>query len=77
MSLSVSEIDQMQYLLGKARNSSLSYQEQDELRNLIIQEQPSAKNSSIEELIKLGLIFIGMYVLAKAFEKSNKQLNST
>jgi len=77
MSLSVSEIDQMQYLLGKARNSSLSYQEQDELRNLIIQEQPSAKNSSIEDLIKLGLIFIGMYVLAKAFEKSNKQLNST
>jgi len=68
MSLSGSEINQMQYLLGKAKNSSLTNQEQIQLRNLITHEQPSAQNSSLDDLIKLGLIFVGIYILAKAFE---------
>jgi hypothetical protein len=43
--------------------------EQDELRRYITTEQPSAQNSSIDDLIKLGLILVGIYLLAKALEE--------
>ena len=69
MSLSLHEFNQMQYLLGKSKHSPLSYQEQNELRNLIAHEQPSAQNSSIDDLIKLGLILVGIYILVKALEQ--------
>jgi hypothetical protein len=69
MSLNAREFNQMQYLLGKSKHSPLSYQEQNELRNLITQEQPSTQNSSIDDLIKLGLILVGIYILARIFEQ--------
>jgi hypothetical protein len=58
----------MQYLLGKSKYNSLSVMEQNELRNLITMEQPSAQNSDLDDLIKLGLILVGIYILAKALK---------
>lgn len=59
----------MEYLLGKANAQGLTIPEQDELRNYIALEQPSARNSSLEDLIKMGLILVGIYLLAKALEE--------
>lgn len=71
MSLNLQDFVRMQYLLGKARAGSLSFEEESELRNLIVHEQPSVQTSSTEELINTGLILVGLYLLVKAFEKKN------
>lgn len=68
MSYTSNEFTRMQYLLGKSKYNSLSVQEQNELRNLITMEQPSAQNSDLDDLIKLGLILVGIYILAKALK---------
>jgi len=68
MSYTTNEFNRMQYLLGKSKHNTLSFLEQNELRNLITKEQPSAQNSTLDELIKLGLILVGIYILAKALE---------
>ncbi len=68
MSYTTNEFDRMQYLLGKSKDNTLSFHEQTELRNIITKEQPSAQNSTLDDLIKLGLILVGMYILAKALE---------
>ncbi len=69
MTLSIAEYDRMQYLLGKSRVSSLTLFEQNELRKYIEREQPNAQNVSIDDLIALGLIIVGLYALYKIFEK--------
>lgn len=69
MTLPPQDFDQMQYLLGKAKVQGLSPFEQDELRHYITTEQPSAENRTLDELIKLGLILVGIYLLAKALEE--------
>jgi len=69
MKLSPNEFERMEYLLGKSNYSNLSSVERSELKRLILKNQPSAKNESFDELVKLGLILVGIYVLAKAFEK--------
>jgi hypothetical protein len=62
--------NRMEYLLGKANSGvGLTIPEQDELRNYITRQQPSAQNSSLEDLIKMGLILVGIYLLAKALEE--------
>ena len=68
MSYTTNEFDRMQYLLGKSKHNPLSFQEQTELRKLIAKEQPSAQDSTLDDLIKLGLIFVGIYIIAKALE---------
>ncbi len=68
MNLMPHEANRMQYLLGKYRHTTLTPEEEIELRNLITKEQPYAKNSSLDDLIKLGLILVGIYILAKATE---------
>jgi len=68
MSYTTNEFTRMQYLLGKSKYNSLSVMEQNELRNLITMEQPSAQNSDLDDLIKLGLILVGIYILAKALK---------
>ncbi|NJD76193.1 MAG: hypothetical protein FIB08_03740 [Candidatus Methanoperedens sp.] len=69
MSYNIQEFQRMQYLLGKSKQYSLTFQEQDELRSLITKEQPSAQNNSIEDLIKLGLILVGVYIISKILEE--------
>jgi len=69
MTLPIQDFNRMQYLLGKAKVLGLATFEQDELRRYITTEQPSAQNSSIDELIKLGLILVGIYLLAKSLEE--------
>ena len=69
MILPPQDFNKMEYLLGKAKVQGLNSIEQDELRRYIITEQPSAKNSSLDDLIKLGLILVGIYLLAKALEE--------
>ncbi len=59
----------MEYLLGKSRLSYLNREEESELRYLITKENPSAKDSSMDELIKLGLILVGLYFLSKALSE--------
>lgn len=68
MSYTTKEFNRMQYLLGKSNHNTLSFQEQNELRRLITIEQPSAQNSTLDDLIKLGLILVGIYILAKVLE---------
>ena len=68
MSYTTVEFNRMQYLLGKSKHDTLSFQEQNELRSLITKEQPSAQDSTLDDLIKLGLILVGLYILAKALE---------
>ena len=66
MNLTPQEAEKMEYLLGKSKFSILNHNEEAELRDLIIKEQPSAEDSSLDELIKLGLILVGLYIVAKA-----------
>ena len=66
MNLTPQETEQMEYLLGKSKLSSLDHKEEDELRYLITKERPSAEDSSLDELITLGLILVGLYIFAKA-----------
>ncbi len=66
MNLTPQEAEKMEYLLGKSKFSILNHKEEVELRDLIIKEQPSAEDSSLDELIKLGLILVGLYIVAKA-----------
>ena len=68
MNYTTGEFNRMQYLLGKSKHTTLSFQEQNELRILITKEQPSAQDSTLDDLIKLGLILVGIYILAKALE---------
>ena len=68
MPLSKKEFGRMEHLLGKSKFDNLSSAEEYELRNIIRKEQPYAQDSSIDDLIKFGLILVGIYLLAKAFE---------
>ena len=63
------EFNRMQYLLGKSKYNPLTFQEQNELRTLIAKENPYAQNSSLDDLIKLGLVLVGIYILGKALSK--------
>lgn len=70
MNLTPQETERMQYLLGKSRAGlSLNPDEENELRDVISKEQPLARENSMDELIKLGLILVGLYVLAKALSE--------
>jgi hypothetical protein len=73
MTLSPYEFNQMQYLLGKSKHSPLTPTEQSELRSYIVKEQPEAKNKPLEDLIALGLIIVGIYVLYKILESIDNQ----
>ncbi len=66
MNLTPQDVERMEYLLGKSRLSYLTKKEESILRDLIVKENPSAKDNSLDELIKLGLILVGLYVLSKA-----------
>jgi hypothetical protein len=71
MNLTPQETERLEYLLGKSKFSPLplAKKEESELRYLITKEQPSAGDSSLEELIKLGLVLVGLYFLAKAISE--------
>ena len=66
MNLTPQEAEKLEYLLGKSKFNSITQEEKAELRYLITKEQPSAEDSSLDELINLGLILVGLYILAKA-----------
>ncbi|MDF1558414.1 MAG: hypothetical protein P1P80_09625 [ANME-2 cluster archaeon] len=68
MPLSRTKFKKMEYLLGKSRLEGLSFLEEKELKNLIIEEQPSAQDSTLDDLITIGLILAGLYALHKIFE---------
>lgn len=69
MNLTPQEAERMEYLLGKSRFNHINNMEESELRYLITKEKPSAKDSSTDELIKLGLILVGLYFLSKALDE--------
>ena len=69
MNLTTQEVERLEYLLGKSQFSFLTPKEEAELRYLITKEQPSAEDSSLDELIKLGLILVGLYILVKAISE--------
>jgi len=72
MTLTPNEFNQMQYLLGKSKHTPLSLPEQNELRSYIVKERPDAQNKSLDDLIALGLIIAGLYILYKLLEGSSK-----
>ena len=69
MNLTPQEVGKMEYLLGKSRLSYLTKKEEYVLRDLIAKENPSAKDNSLDDLIKLGLILVGLYILSKALSE--------
>ncbi len=69
MNLTPQDVERMEYLLGKSRLSYLTKKEEYVLRDLIAKENPSAKDNSLDELIKLGLILVGLYILSKALSE--------
>ncbi|NMG83483.1 MAG: hypothetical protein GIS02_04670 [Methanosarcinales archaeon] len=69
MNLTPQETERLEYLLGKSKFNIPTKKEESELRYLITKEQPSAENSSIDELIKLGLVLVGLYFLAKTISE--------
>ena len=69
MNLTPQEVGRMEYLLGKSRLSYLTKKEEYVLRDLIAKENPSAKDNSLDDLIKLGLILVGLYILSKALSE--------
>ena len=69
MNLTPQEVERMEYLLGKSRLYHLTNNEEYVLRDLIAKENPSAKDNSLDELIKLGLILVGLYILSKALSE--------
>ncbi len=70
MNLTPQETKKLEYLLGKSKFNALTKKEESELRYLITKEQPSAEDSSLDELIKLGLVLVGLYFLAKAISEN-------
>jgi hypothetical protein len=69
MTLSPQNFERMEYLLGKQSVEGLQPFEEIELRNIIAIENPSARDKAMGDLVALGLIIVGLYLLAKAFEK--------
>jgi len=68
MTLLPYEFQRIEYLLGKYKQVGLIPSEEWELRDLLAKEQPSARDKSLDDLITLGLIIVGMYILYKIFE---------
>ena len=60
----------LQYLLGKQKFDILSLQELNELRYLVSIEQPTVltNNMSIDDITKLGLLIVGIYVLIRTLK---------
>ncbi|RLG27525.1 hypothetical protein DRN85_00175 [Methanosarcinales archaeon] len=69
MTLAEEQFGRLEYLLGKSQSIQLTPKEEKELRNLIEIEQPKAKDTNLDDLISLGLILVGAYVLLKALSK--------
>ena len=69
MNLTPQEFERMEYLLGKSRLSYLTKKEESISRSLIAKENSLAENSSLDDLIKLGLILVGLYILSKALSE--------
>jgi len=70
MNLTPQETEKLEYLLGKSKFNFLTHEDKAELRYLITKEQPSAEDISLDELIKLGLILVGLYIFAKAVSET-------
>ena len=68
MILMPQEAQRLQFLLGKQRVQLLNADEEYELRMLISKEQPAAQNQPLDELVKLGVFLVGLYVLGKMLE---------
>lgn len=69
MTLTNQDFEKMEYLLGKSRLNYLTKKEESVLRSLIGKENSSAEDSSMDDLIKLGLILVGLYLLSKALSE--------
>ena len=68
MTYTEQQFDRLQHLLGKYKFDVLSSQELNELRELIAIEQPSVITNRMittDDLIKLGLIIVGIYILIR------------
>ena len=68
MTLTKKEFSNLEYLLGKAEVEGLSPSEENNLRNYISKERPSAQNVTSDDLVNLGLILVGAYLVSKWLE---------
>jgi len=65
------EFERVEYLLGKSKVQGIDALEGEELRNYIIREYPAATKFSMEEIIKLGLLMVGVRLLKKEIYSGN------
>lgn len=63
MILNQEQYQRMQYLLGKANREGLETREQEELRNLVNQENPSTKGADWGSILAAAAIIIGAAIL--------------
>ena len=67
MTLSPSEYQRLQYLLGKQQVQHwLDPGEQTELRSLLRHENPQMADADWDALVKFGLLLLGAYLLIRA-----------
>lgn len=67
MTLSPSQYQRLQYLLGKQQVQHwLSPEEQAELRGLLGHENPQMADADWDALVKFGLLLLGAYLLIRA-----------
>lgn len=69
MNLSPEQFQRMQYLLGKSKRVGLTPEEQEELKRLVKQENPSAAGETIGAILAAAAIIIGIVTLIDAFTK--------
>lgn len=72
MNLNKEEITRLSYLLGKFKHLSINTIERDEIKNILTKEYKQSPDS-IDGLINLGLICVGMYNVLTEYNKLNKE----
>lgn len=70
MALSPAQFKKMEYLLGKSKHEPLTREEEKELRNYVVMEQPEAAGVSFETIVSIGLIIVGAYLIYKLLESA-------
>lgn len=69
MTLTPDQLQRMQFLLGKANRIGLTSEEEQELRKLVNQENPSTAGETIGVILAAAALIIGIVVIIGALSK--------
>lgn len=70
MPLNAGEWLELQGLLHRARAGGLDWTAEQRMRSLLSQQNPSAGTMNMEDLVKMGLVLVGLYFIAKMLSKN-------